>query len=222
MVAASVAELPMLGGHPGLDLVNTVEPRIPVSGRHDHLNSPDALLAWAQRAGQLDRAESHLVADAWASSLSTADQALETTKQIRESLSTVLSAFLSADTAAENASQALEYLSLRWAAAAARAQLALGRPGGPAASLRLGSAPALMIPDRCAFAAVELLTDVDLTHLGFCPPARGGCGWLFIDRSRSNTRRWCSMDGCGAAAKAHRLTERRRAVRASSKRPSTK
>jgi len=30
------------------------------------------------------------------------------------------------------------------------------------------------------------------------------CGWMFLDLSRNQTRRWCSMDGCGNRAKARR------------------
>ncbi len=29
-----------------------------------------------------------------------------------------------------------------------------------------------------------------------------GCGWLFVDDSRSARRRWCSMSDCGNRAKA--------------------
>jgi predicted RNA-binding Zn ribbon-like protein len=65
-----------------------------------------------------------------------------------------------------------------------------------------------------ACAAVELLCEADLTRLGMCPPDQHGCGWVFIDRSRNGSRRWCTMDDCGAHAKARRLTERRRTSRA--------
>jgi predicted RNA-binding Zn ribbon-like protein len=30
------------------------------------------------------------------------------------------------------------------------------------------------------------------------------CGWMFLDRSRTQTRVWCSMEGCGNRAKARR------------------
>ena len=30
------------------------------------------------------------------------------------------------------------------------------------------------------------------------------CQWLFLDDSKSGTRRWCSMSACGNRAKAHR------------------
>jgi predicted RNA-binding Zn ribbon-like protein len=36
------------------------------------------------------------------------------------------------------------------------------------------------------------------------------CNWLFLDRSRSGTRRWCSMRSCGNRAKARRHYHRLR------------
>jgi predicted RNA-binding Zn ribbon-like protein len=77
----------------------------------------------------------------------------------------------------------------------------------------VGSSPALLIPDRVAYAAVDLLCGTDLTHLAMCPVEDGGCGWLFLDGSRNRSRRWCTMEACGSFAKARRLTERRRAAR---------
>ncbi|MCB5910554.1 CGNR zinc finger domain-containing protein [Streptomyces pinistramenti] len=43
--------------------------------------------------------------------------------------------------------------------------------------------------------AVELLTDVDAGRLREC--AGETCMVVFLDQSRTNSRRWCSMDLCG-------------------------
>ncbi|WP_460515138.1 CGNR zinc finger domain-containing protein [Flindersiella endophytica] len=80
-------------------------------------------------------------------------------------------------------------------------------------TLVVGMAPALLLPDRAAAAAYELLFSADLGRLGRCPTEDGGCGWLFLDHSRNRSRRWCRMADCGAEVKARRLTERRRAAR---------
>ena len=99
------------------------------------------------------------------------------------------------------------------------ARLDLGAPGGAAARLRVGSSPALLIPDRVAHEAVDLLCDTDLTHLAMCPVEEGGCGWLFLDGSKNRSRRWCTMAACGSFAKARRLTERRREARSATGKP---
>ena len=216
MTAPGVADLPLVSGHPALDLVNSVEPRLPVAGRHEHLAGPDDVLLWARRAGLVDAAESRAVAAAWAGSPAAGDRALAAVIQTREALSAVLTAVLPAAPGGltlTGLTPDLEYLSVSWAAAASRGRL-VADPGGPAiARLSVGSSPALLIPDRVAHAAVDLLTQVDPAHLGSCPVDAGGCGWVFIDRSRNRSRRWCTMDACGAFAKARRLTERRRAAR---------
>lgn len=36
------------------------------------------------------------------------------------------------------------------------------------------------------------------------------CGWLFIDRSRRQNRRWCEMRECGSRAKARRYYQRKK------------
>lgn len=214
MIASNIAELPLVGGHPALDLVNTVSPRAGAGAeRHDHLREPGDVLVWARRAELLDAAEAAAVEAAWTAAPAAADGALRTVLDTREALYTALRALRSAGADTDARARAVEYLSMRWAAAAARTDLVLDRAG---ARLAVGSAPALLVADRLAYLAVELLCDLDPAHLRACPPEDGGCGWLFLDQSRNGTRRWCVMAGCGAKAKARRLTERRRAARRSS------
>ncbi|GAB2642040.1 CGNR zinc finger domain-containing protein [Kribbella swartbergensis] len=197
----------IVGGHPALELVNTVAPRVVGGADDEHDYIPDAgrLLAWSRRTGLLDEAEAAAVGAAWGSAPGAAEQALHATVEIREAVYTVLSR---RDQSAETAA-ALELLTLRWSAAAARSMLV---PGGAVAELMVGTSPASMIPDRLVSAAVELLRTVDLRQLRSCPIEEGGCGWLFLDRSRNGSRRWCSMEDCGTRAKIRKLSERRRSA----------
>jgi predicted RNA-binding Zn ribbon-like protein len=57
--------------------------------------------------------------------------------------------------------------------------------------------------------AAELLTGTTLSRVALC--ANPDCGWLFLDETRSRTRRWCSMRECGSRAKARRYHARQRA-----------
>ena len=52
--------------------------------------------------------------------------------------------------------------------------------------------------------AAELLTSDKLSLVKQC----AGCGWLFVDRSRNHSRRWCDMRYCGNRAKARRFYAR--------------
>jgi predicted RNA-binding Zn ribbon-like protein len=108
---------------------------------------------------------------------------------------------------------ALVGLHERWSGAAARATLVLDSGDPPRVRLAFGTVPAMLVPDRIAEAALDVLRTADLTRLRRCPISESGCGWLFLDQSRNGSRRWCRMADCGTAAKARRLTERRRAAR---------
>lgn len=60
-------------------------------------------------------------------------------------------------------------------------------------------------------AAAQLLTSDELIRVGECADDRG-CGWLFVDRSKNHSRRWCDMKGCGNRAKARRHYVRSKAL----------
>jgi len=55
-----------------------------------------------------------------------------------------------------------------------------------------------------ARSAAELLTSERLGKVKECANEEEGCGWLFLDTSRSQTRVWCSMKSCGNRAKFRR------------------
>jgi predicted RNA-binding Zn ribbon-like protein len=59
--------------------------------------------------------------------------------------------------------------------------------------------------------AAELMTGVRAPKVRQCQDDRG-CGWLFVDESRLQNRRWCSMGDCGNRAKAHRHYARTKRV----------
>ena len=189
-----------LGGHPALDLANTVASRQP--GGADHLSSPEALLHWAGDAGVLRPAEAGRIGQVWARSPAAAQEALAEVRAVRAMIEPGL------------AGRGLAEVTRRWAAAIGRSTLVPGPASGSGrAELEVGSDPSLLIPDRLVDALVDLLRNADRSRLRACPIAEGGCGWLFLDRSRNGSRRWCAMDDCGTQVKSRRLTERRRARR---------
>jgi predicted RNA-binding Zn ribbon-like protein len=191
----------IVGGHVALDLVNTVAPRVP--GGVEFIGSPSELAVWARR---IDLVAAGEAAPAGAA-------ALRAVIDIREATFEVLTAALGGGPATPGA---LATLTGHWAAAAGRATLAPAGPGGPPAVLVVGADPATRIQDRLAFAAADLVRTVDLDRVRVCPLDEGGCGWIFLDRSRNGSRRWCAMADCGTQAKSRRLTARRRATRTAS------
>jgi predicted RNA-binding Zn ribbon-like protein len=204
-----VAELPLVGGHPALDLVNTVERGR--GERRDHLTDPTALLTWALRAGLIDDGEARAVADDWERDPAAGLAALAAVREAREALHRALLAAMGVGPPDPGP---LERLRARWVAALGRARLAPDPGRASATRLVVGTEPATLVADRAAAAAVEVLRDAELARLRRCPPDAGGCGWVFLDHSRNGSRRWCRMADCGTTVKARRLTERRRAARA--------
>jgi predicted RNA-binding Zn ribbon-like protein len=198
--------IPLVGGHPALDLVNTCGRRDP----EEYLPDPAALLDWAGRAGLVDDAEAAMVDGAWQARPRAARAALREVRELREALHAVI---LGAIGLGPVSQPALDLIHGRWVAAAGRSRL-MPRPGAvPPVRLAVGTVPALLIPDRLAEAAIELVRTADPARLRRCPTQEGGCGWLFYDRSRNGSRRWCRMADCGTEVKSRRLTERRRAAR---------
>ncbi len=65
-----------------------------------------------------------------------------------------------------------------------------------------------------ARSAAEVLTSADPRRLKTCPASN--CGWIFLDVTKSGTRRWCAMEACGSRAKARSYYARRRRAAASS------
>ena len=61
-----------------------------------------------------------------------------------------------------------------------------------------------------ALSANDLLFSDALHRIGQC--SGRDCRWLWIDRTRNHTRRWCDMAVCGNRAKAHRHYQRRLAL----------
>jgi predicted RNA-binding Zn ribbon-like protein len=166
----------------------------------------------------VEPAEAAATAAAWANAPASGQGALSAVREIREALYAVL---LAATHEAPDDSPAtlagLDQLHLRWVAAVARGELALGAKGESAVRLNVGSAPDLRVPDRAAAAAVDLLRSTDLARLRQCRVDLGGCGWMFIDHSRNGSRRWCQMADCGTQVKSRRLTERRRGARSTTR-----
>jgi predicted RNA-binding Zn ribbon-like protein len=91
----------------------------------------------------------------------------------------------------------------------------LAGPGAEIAPVRRGvawhtsSADPLGLLQPVAVSAAALLTGPRARQVRQCQDAQG-CGWLFVDESRAQNRRWCSMGDCGNRAKASRHRARLR------------
>jgi predicted RNA-binding Zn ribbon-like protein len=194
-----------------LDFVNTIGDR----GRPstEQLRTPADLAAWARQSGALaPGGVKDLTGRRFRPSRRGAE-VLARARAVREGLYRLFSALAAGaapapgDVAALNANlaQALPDLRLAWR----RQRFEWHWSGQDRLDAVLG--PVLR-------SAAELLTSAEAARVREC--AAPSCTWMFIDRSRTHRRRWCSMQTCGNRNKARRHYQRVK-QRASDGSPST-
>ena len=202
--------MPLEGGHLALDFVNTIGGLRdqPPYGEDELLESYEDLLVWCVRLGVISDADSRKLGRAAARDQKAARRALRRAHELRELL---YATFRPLADGAEPPAELLDKLRDTDRRALANARLAPARDGATSA-MRWTWPPPLDLDDPLrpiAHAAIELLTGGPLEHLKIC----ANCRWLFLDKSRNHSRRWCSMQECGTQMKQRRFVERRRASR---------
>jgi predicted RNA-binding Zn ribbon-like protein len=81
---------------------------------------------------------------------------------------------------------------------------------GAAWAARPGAKPAATLLAPVLWSAADLLTRAEEFRVRRC--GNDKCLWLFIDRSKAGTRRWCDMAACGNRAKSQRHYARSKAT----------
>ncbi|GAA1293023.1 CGNR zinc finger domain-containing protein [Saccharothrix xinjiangensis] len=186
-------EAHFIGGHPVLDLSNTVFSRAHPVEDGELLRAPSDVLTWCASAGLFE--ESPHLAEATASGL------VPEVRAVRERAWAVFSAVARGEAApAEPLGALLERAGTGVRSGRVRqVDAGLGRVTADWAS------PGA-IPEALSLLAVHALFTLPVERVRAC----GRCGWLFLDSSRGGRRRWCSMSTCGNREKAsrHRQVER--------------
>ena len=203
----SVATLHIVGGHPGLDIANTVDSRRNQGGP-DVLATYGDLLDWAERVELLDADAAASLRQCADAAPREAEAALARTKRLREAIYHVFSALAAGGEPPPSDLGLIEDEARR-----ALASRRLGRTEAGYAWV-WPEEGFDMLARRLAHEATELLTAPRLGRVKEC--SGHGCGWLFLDTSRNGLRRWCSEEDCGTPARVarHRSKARRDASNA--------
>jgi predicted RNA-binding Zn ribbon-like protein len=182
--------------------VNTVAWRLrePVEER---LNSPSALLDWLLANGIGDAKGIKAIARGWNKRPEVAAAIYKRATRLREAIYEILTASIRGEDPSENALAAFNSM-LSQPTPALRVERVRGGLLWQSRSAKQQGGD-LLLP--IAFSAVELMTGVRASKIRQCQDDRG-CGWLFVDESRAQNRRWCSMGDCGNSAKARRHYQR--------------
>jgi predicted RNA-binding Zn ribbon-like protein len=189
-----LSEIRRIGGRPSLDFVNTIHERH-VQPLEDYLCGDQRYVEWAMTAGLLDRSEALRVGElkVFPANL------MSEVRHLRHGLYEIFKARAlgyAADTAA------IDVLD-RWVQRGWRASQVVNF-GSQIQLVWRADAVDIWLPlKRIALDALEVVRSIPRERIKECA-STSGCGWLFLDDTKNNSRRWCSMDTCGTPEKMRR------------------
>lgn len=190
-------DIERVGGHVALDFANTAAGR-DTDRPAEHLPDSGALMAWLKISRTVDEASFAQVRSLLADDPDLGSTIDGTAKDLREAIYRTGHALAHGCEPDPCDLRSITH----WAARAfAEATPMRGADG----LYRLdygGTSPDVAVLGPIALAMTELLGSPDVRRIGQCEG--DGCGWLFVDRSRTGRRRWCDMRTCGNRSKARR------------------
>ena len=190
------------GGRLCLEFTNTASAR-DTGTPTERLHSYADLLAWGEREGALPASLAAHLAEIADRNPQKARAALQSAIELREALYRIFTAH--ADGNVPPAGD-LELLNRTLAQAMPHLRLTAGESG-----FTWEWDEDTVVLERMqwpvAHSAADLLTSDDLGRVREC--AGEHCSWLFIDRSKNRSRRWCDMQECGNVAKVRRYRSRK-------------
>ena len=192
--------LELVGGALCLDFANTINSR--QYPEHDYLMQYLDLAGWANRLGILSPAQTSQLQKRAKQNAEEAENVLQTGRTLRELLYRLFST-IAIDY--EPDKKDMETFIAAYAEAISHGQLIKQDSRFSTIWNADETFDALLWP--IIHSAGELLLSDDLPHVKECP----GCGWLFLDTSKNQSRRWCSMNTCGARDKMRRYHKRKQA-----------
>lgn len=182
------------GGHPALDLVNTLDDR-PSTSPVDHLATYEDLVRFSELAG--------IIAPQLAVKLRRfngprASDVVALTRGLREHLFNILTAFHTGrpgkQTDLEVVSSAIQ--------AGHRARVLVNAEPPNLAEYCWQPLDAETVLHACSLAVESLLVDVDRSKIRKCGAC--DCDVYYVDHSKGQQRQWCNMKGCGNREKQRR------------------
>jgi predicted RNA-binding Zn ribbon-like protein len=197
----------IIAGDPSVDFVNTLDNR-PVPARlTELLPSYQALVEWAAQAGAMNSRQCQRLIRASERHPREAGVVLERAIQLRECLFRIFSSLVARRNPAANDLDALNQFVSR---AAPHLQL---KTTGKTFQLdwkQEENPPLDSVLWPVIRAATNFLISGDLQRLRECNVK--ACRWLFVDRSKNHSRRWCDMKTCGNRTKVRKFYRRKQSV----------
>lgn len=188
--------LPLIGGVLALDFCNTASGR-GTEGHREHLRSASDLIAWARHATVIDAGQEGALGRLCAAP-AFAEPFLARAIALRDAIYR-LDAALARGLMPAQAD--IDAVAGTHAACLAKGRLT-SNDGSFGWTWSVTEAPEEAVLGPITASAMMIVTAADRARLKQC--AGHHCGWLFLDTTKSNNRRWCEMEVCGNRAKQKR------------------
>jgi predicted RNA-binding Zn ribbon-like protein len=196
----------IIAGELCLDFINTLDNRLVPEKRQELVPSYADLLEWAMQAGALSASQQRTLERQALAHPGKAESVHERALTLRECLYRIATAIANhrrvaaSDLGVLNTflDEALAHLKLQPAVHGFRMDWAQS------------DLPLDFVLWPIARSASDLLTGDDLQYVREC--GAGTCRWLFVDRSKNHSRRWCDMKICGNRIKARKFYRRQGGV----------
>ncbi len=185
----------LIGGHPALDLVNTLDWRFRKEGPEDLLNRYEDLLRFTEQTELLTPEQTRRLRRCV--NERPGARTLKRCRGLREAL---------ADMFYAPSAAVVKRLGGYFKAARMQEKLAWkdSRLEWNWSSMESAELPLWVL----ALSALELATSDVMDRVREC--GNPECRWLFLDTSKNHTRRWCDMKVCGNRMKARRFKAHKR------------
>jgi predicted RNA-binding Zn ribbon-like protein len=191
-----LSDLRIVGGNLALDFVNTRGGPKQGPATTEWLSSYEDFAAWSIRIGVTD-------SGAPLSENAPRSATLAAFARVQACRDDMYEIFRALAEGSAPPAPALRRIQLSYVEALTNAQLLGGTQGY---AWKWDSGAGLLAPLwPIVAAAIELLTHGPAGQIKPCQ----ACRFIFLDHSKNSSRRWCSMDDCGKAAKIARYLQRR-------------
>ena len=191
-----------------LDFANTLSWRRSAAPI-ERLGTYQDLGSWARQAGLVTRQQESRLRHEAAVHQRRSQQSLAMARSLRETIFAIVAALTERRRPEDRQLRSLE----RWVRRALRQSRLTIRDRGYRWEAQHETDPMSRVLWTIALSASELLASDDVRRVGQC--SGRDCRWLWIDRTRNLSRKWCDMAVCGNRAKARRHYARRQEVDAS-------
>ncbi len=190
------------GGSLCLDFANTVDARLSAEPQ-ERLGDYGDLVRWGVQSETLTAGQARRLLAAAEREVGRAAAVLRRAHELREAIFEVFSARARE---AQPAAAAIDTLNKELPKALTRLRLVEDGADYRTEWEGEGALDRMLWP--VVRSAAELLTSDELGRVREC--AADNCAWLFLDRSKNRSRRWCDMAVCGNRDKVRRFRQRSR------------